>query len=148
MYYSKSDTLDEFRYQIGIYGEKIKEARKLITKVNQLITSEKYIYRNSCYYICKNNGFYLFSLAGYDPRPYTIPFGENELTMCAVRGSFQLVTTPQGTNIYIPSYDGHHLLGILWVHSDQEQDINEDDCIFLTEVVNYVNRKIMEHRND
>lgn len=143
MYDSKSDTLDEFRYQIGIYGEKIKETGVLLEKVTKLITTEKYIYRNVSYYTCERNGFYLLCRAGVDPQPETFPFGDNELSLCAIRGTNQMVNKERGIDIYIPCYEKHHLLGILWV-SSHHQEVNEEDCIFLTEVLAYLKRRIKE----
>jgi L-methionine (R)-S-oxide reductase len=141
---SKSEVLDEIRLQIGRYGDISVGAQPLIEKVSQLIVYGEYIYKGSYFYSCKPDAFHLIAQAGEMKPKDRVTFGENYLTLCALRGSRQVFRTYNGTQIYIPCYRGHHLLGELVVISDSHHDINQDDYDFLSEVVAYVKNRMMQ----
>jgi L-methionine (R)-S-oxide reductase len=141
---SKSEALDEIRLQIGRYGDVSIEAQSLIERVNQLIVCGDYIYKGSYVYSCMSDAFHLIAQAGKMKPKDRVYFGENYLTLCAVRGRRQVFRTYNGTQIYVPCYKGHHLLGVLVVISDAHHEVNQDDYDFLSEVVEYVKNKMIE----
>jgi L-methionine (R)-S-oxide reductase len=141
---SKSEVLDEIRLQIGRYGDISIGTLSLIEKVNQLIVYGKYIYKGSYFYSCVSNAFHLVAQAGEMKPKTTVSFGENYLTLCALRGERQVFKTYNGTQIYVPCYKGHHLIGVLVVISDAHHKINQDDYDFLSEVVEYVKNKMIK----
>jgi L-methionine (R)-S-oxide reductase len=143
MYRSKSDTLDEFRYQIGKYGDHAKVPKSFIQKVNRLITSEEYIYNGAYAYSCKSSAFHLVSQSGIPNFDMIVPFGDNHLSLCAIRGDIQVFRTDERIQINVPCYNGHHLLGQLVVYSDQHHHIDQDDFDFLREVVEFVKIRII-----
>jgi L-methionine (R)-S-oxide reductase len=141
---SKSEVLDEIRLQIGRCGDISIGTQSLIEKVNQLIVYGKYIYKGSYFYSCMPDAFHLVAQAGEMKPKDNVTFGENYLTLCSLRGKRQVFRTYNGTQIYVPCYKGHHLLGVLVVISDSHHDINQDDYDFLSEVVEYVKNKLIQ----
>lgn len=58
-----------------------------------------------------------------------IAFGEGVLSTTAARGEITCDFNPDGQEIYVPFYNGHHLLGEMIIKTDQF--VNEDDIKFL-----------------
>jgi L-methionine (R)-S-oxide reductase len=142
---SKSEALDEIRLQIGRYGDETMGAQSLIERVNRLIVFDGYVYKGSYVYSCMRDAFHLIAQTGELQTKVKVPFGENYLSLCALRGRRQVFKTYNGNQVYVPCYKGHHLLGELVVVSGPHQEINQDDYDFLSEVVEYVKNKLIQH---
>lgn len=142
MRHSKSEVLDELRYEIGKLGDTYQSAIQLIEEAVKKIVRSDYIYSTSCIYKCDHNGFYLLTRAGAEHVPNYVPFGHNHHSLCAIRGKKQVFVTKRYTQIYIPCYQGHHLIGMLVVYSLSFNIINRDDLDFLSETVSYLKGRL------
>lgn len=144
MYSSKSDTLDELRLKIGEYGDKMSEPVALVNHIIRLLVKSNYIFKSAYVYSCEQDGFYLYTKSGEEGCTHRVPFSNNPLSICAVRGTIQIIEEQNGTSVLIPGYEGHHLLGILVIYTETFDEIDQDDIDFLNEVVKYVVHRLSE----
>lgn len=140
---SKSEALDELRYEIGRLGDRLTTARHLLKETIRKIVQSGYIYSTSCVYTCKEDGFYLLMSEGEEQLSSYIPFGHNHHSLCAIRGKPQIFVTKEHTQIFIPSYVGHHLQGLFIVYSSSVNIINRDDLDFFSEIVKYLRSRLI-----
>ncbi|WP_202076609.1 hypothetical protein [Caldalkalibacillus salinus] len=143
MQFSKSDTLDELRYEIGRCGDQNLNTISFIEHVNNLITANNPLYRSSHVYLCKDLAFTLLAHSGHVEPEQDVQFGNNDLSLCAIRGECQTFEYGDWVKICFPCYHGHHLLGILVIYTDQYHLFDQDDYDFFSEVMTYVKNRLI-----
>lgn len=143
MYSSKSKKLDDLRYAIGQVGDRSVNPDTFIQKVSELITNNYKLYTGIYYYRCSENAFHLYAQAGKKERQQKVDFGDNHLSLCAVRGDEQIYSLEEeGLEICFPCYKKHSLLGVFVVRVVDETQIDREDLDFIDEVSRYVSNRL------
>ena len=102
------------------------------------------VYQYVGIYLC--NGFQFENLyqEGFSALPPVVRFGEGFLSLAAARGGIVREQVGSRTEVYVPFYQGHHLIGQLVVISDPCDGIDEEDLALFCELASLFESKIEE----
>jgi len=127
----KADLLEEIICELSLlqkeFASKTEWYDTLIHRLKEKVSH----YRAVAIYLTDETSFYYFKHESDINEDFEqmVTFGEGVLSTAAARGEITCDFIPNGQEIYVPFYDGHHLLGELIIRTNQF--VNEDDIKFL-----------------
>lgn len=139
----KADLLDELRADIGVVSDKLeREVYSLYRFVIQTLHEKVAGYRYVGIYLTSPGIFRCFSRAGNSLLSPVVRFGEGLFSLAAARGNVVREQVDGGTEVYVPFYRGHHLVGIFVVISDKPDSIDDEDIALFCELASLFETKV------
>jgi len=137
----KSDRLDGLRSEIGVMSDRCsRDIRALYTFVCDVLFDQMPGYEWVAVYLAEETHFACFVERGSSPVPSMVPFGEELLSIAAVRGGVVREKILDKMEVYVPFYRGQHLLGIIAV-AGTAQAIDDEDVTFFCELASLFESK-------
>jgi putative methionine-R-sulfoxide reductase with GAF domain len=141
----KSDLLDELRSEIGVMSDKMDGGiEELYHFVIECLYEKVPAYQFVGIYLTKPYMFECLSYAGANPYPYRVRFGEGLHSLAAARGGVVREKRGKRTEVFVPFYRGHHLIGELVVVGEPSDQIDEEDIAFFCELASLFESKSEE----
>jgi L-methionine (R)-S-oxide reductase len=139
----KSDLFDELRAEIGCVADGWDgDIAKLYQAICQLIHDTVEHYESVSIYLTKEDCFERKFHQGIEQMPQVIPYGEEELSIAALRGGLSCSTTNSLSRLCVPFYCGHHLVGEIVVITLQGGQLDDEDYTFFCELVSLMENKL------
>ncbi|MGA9174437.1 MAG: hypothetical protein WBZ33_10745 [Thermoactinomyces sp.] len=141
----KADLLDELRSEIGVVSDKYNgELEKLYQFVCNSLFVNMVDYHWVSIYLVEESSFCLKFERGQRGLPEVIPFGEGRMSLAAARGSVVRERISNRTEVYVPFYHGHHLVGVLVVTGTVGGKIDDEDISLFCELASLFESKVKE----
>ncbi|OEF97891.1 hypothetical protein BHF71_10930 [Vulcanibacillus modesticaldus] len=122
---AKTD-LEEIRSELCVIFNNIKDRRECYDKIIHVLKSKIPHYQTITIYLTDETAFIYYKHEGDSNNlKQKIPFGEGFLSIVAARGEISCEFETDGQKIYIPFYDGHHLLGEMIIKTTKFIDQDE-----------------------
>ena len=110
----KADLMDEIRSKIGVVADKLEgDIEALYRYVIETLYEHVPTYRYVGIYLTHGYEFVRFHHAGYSSHPPVIRFGQGLHSLAAARGKLVRERVGRWTEVLVPFYRGHHLIGEL-----------------------------------
>ncbi|MBA4542584.1 MULTISPECIES: hypothetical protein [Thermoactinomyces] len=139
----KADLLDELRAEIGAMSDKYSsELEKLYQFVCNSLFDNMADYQWVSIYLVEDFSFCLKFERGQTELPPVIPFGEGFMSLAAARGSVVRERIWNRTEVYVPFYHGHHLVGVLVVTGTAGGNIDDEDISLFCELASLFESKV------
>lgn len=135
----KSAFLDELRLEVGLVSEYANSKNEFLNGIIQVFG--KYIKQGFSTGIYKSQDRFFKLIASVGDEAYNPiePFGEGQLSICAIRGRISTIDLEQSIRLLAPFYEGHHLIGIIVFSLPKiEYEVTEEDMIFVREVCRHI----------
>ncbi|WP_088104949.1 hypothetical protein [Halalkalibacter urbisdiaboli] len=135
----KSELLDELRLEVGTvpdYAQTLHDfyvgiVEKLINRMSDRFTV--------CLYETTDKAFVLKVCAGTGKIKKYVAFGQDSLSIAAIRGGLYFRQNKYFQFLYMPFYYQHHLKGQLVFQVPKDlYRITEDDLVFVKEVCHFI----------
>mgnify|MGYP001460999735 CR=1 FL=1 len=141
----KADLMDEIRSKIGVVADKLEgDIEALYRYVIETLYEHVPTYRYVGIYLTQGYEFVRFHYAGYSSYPPAVRFGQGLHSLAAVRGKLVRERVDQWTEVLVPFYRGHHLIGELVVIGEPEDSIDEEDLALFCELASLLEAKVEE----
>lgn len=141
----KAELLDDLRAEIGVVADRLEEDLwELYRFVIRTLYEKVTVYQYVGIYLCKETQFENLYHEGFSSLPPIVRFGEGFLSLAAARGGMVREQIGSRTEVYVPFYRGHHLIGQLVVISDPYDGIDEEDLALFCELASLFESKIEE----
>ncbi len=141
----KADLLDELRSEIGVVSDKSAcDIGKLYQFVCDILVERVPVYQSVSIYIAHSAAFQLKYHKGNRLLPEKVPFGEGLFSLAAVRGGIVREKIGTRTEVFVPFYRGHHLVGELVVISVPGGIIDDEDVTLFCELASLFESKVNE----
>ncbi|MBA4494299.1 hypothetical protein ACFO25_05565 [Paenactinomyces guangxiensis] len=141
----KADLLDELRSEVGVVSDKsYGEIDKLYQFVCHILSEKVPVYQCVSIYLAKSAIFQCKYHNGCRLLPDVIPFGEGFLSLAAVRGGVVREKRGGRTEVFVPFYQGHHLIGELVVIGKPGGVIDDEDVSLFCELASLFETKVKE----
>ncbi|SHE62871.1 hypothetical protein SAMN05444392_102126 [Seinonella peptonophila] len=141
----KAELLDELRSRIGVASDRCTgNIEELYGFVCDSLYEEMPCYQSVSIYQLSKTHFIRQVHAGNETLPANIPFGEGLFSIAAVRGSMVHEYIRQQSQVFVPFYFGHHLIGQLVVVSKLQQMIDEEEVSLFCELASLFETKVNE----
>jgi putative methionine-R-sulfoxide reductase with GAF domain len=141
----KADLLDELRSEIGVVSDKcLGNIGKLYQFVCDALVEKVSVYQSVSIYLAESTCFRCHVHTGSQSLPDQIPFGEGFFSIAAVQGSVVREKMGDKTEIFVPFYQGHHLIGELVVVSIPHGLIDDEDISLFCELASLFETKVKE----
>lgn len=127
----KADMLEEIICELSLLQKEFASKTEWYDTLIRQLKKKVSHYSSVAIYLTDGTSFYYFNHESEITEDFAekITFGEGVLSITAARGEITCDFSPNGQEIYVPFYDGHHLLGELIIKTSQF--VNEDDIKFL-----------------
>lgn len=136
----KADRLDGLRSEIGVMSDRCsRDLNALYTFVCNILF-EKMAYEWVAIYLAEEVEFRCFVKRGEAILPHRVPFGEELLSIAAVRGGVVREKNNERTEVYVPFYHGQYLIGIIAV-AGASQAVDDEDVTFFCELASLFETK-------
>jgi L-methionine (R)-S-oxide reductase len=143
----RSDLFDELRAEIGSVADGWKGNDALLYEsVCQLVYDQVEEYKSVSIYLTKEDHFDRKFHQGTDYLAEKIPFGESELSITALRGGLSTHSDNTLTQLCVPFYYGHHLIGEIVITTDTKGGVNDDDYTFFSEIASLLENKLQKYK--
>lgn len=143
----RSDLFDDLRAEIGSVADGWKgNDAVLYESVCQLVFDQVEEYKSVSIYLSKEDHFKRQFHQGIDTLPSKIPFGETVLSIAALRGGVSSHTDNTFTQLCIPFYYGHHLIGEIVISTDSKDGVGDDDYTFFSEIASLLENKLQKYK--
>lgn len=141
----KSDLFDELRAEIGCFADGWKGDLAMLYKaICQLVHNQIPHYESVSIYLTNECCFERRFHQGLEQLPAVIPFGEEELSIAALRGGLSCSTHHSISQLCVPFYYGHHLVGEIVVITFQGDQLDDEDYTFFCEVASLMENKLQK----
>lgn len=141
----KADLLDELRSEIGVESDKSAgEIGRLYRFVCDILVEKVPIYQSVSIYLTHSATFQCEYHKGDRLLPDAVPFGEGLFSLAAVRGGIVREKIGTRTEVFVPFYRGHHLVGELVVISAPGGIIDDEDVTLFCELASLFETKVKE----
>lgn len=141
----KSDLFDELRAEIGCVADSWDgDLAKLYQAICQLVQSQIHYYECVSIYLTKEGCFERKFHQGIDQLPDIIPYGEEELSIAALRGGLSCGTINSISRLCVPFYYGHHLVGEIVVITKYGEQLDDEDYTFFNELASLMENKLQK----
>jgi hypothetical protein len=135
----KSSFLDELRLEVGLVREQVQTLSSfyigIIRKIGEMMNGSSSV----SIYETAETSFKMKACSGPSYLNRAIPFGEDILSLVAIRGSLVFQVENDMQKVFLPFYNKHHLLGIIVFHVPIESyKVTEEDFIFIREVGRFI----------
>lgn len=141
----KADLMDEIRSKIGVMADKLDgDIEALYRYVIETLYEHVPAYRYVGIYLTRGHEFVRFHYAGYSSHPPVIRFGQGLHSLTAARGRLVRERVGRRTEVLVPFYKGHHLIGELVVIGEPEDDIDGEDLALFREITSLLEAKVKE----
>src|SRR5690606_2036440 len=141
----KADLMDEIRSKIGVVADKLEgDIEALCRYVIETLYEHVPTYRYVGIYLTHGYEFVRFHHAGYSSHPPVIRFGQGLHSLAAARGKLVRERVGRWTEVLVPFYRGHHLIGELVVIGEPEDGIDEEDLALFREIASLLEAKVEE----
>jgi putative methionine-R-sulfoxide reductase with GAF domain len=141
----KADLMDEIRSKIGVVADKLEgDIEALYRYVIETLYEHVPTYRYVGIYLTHGCEFVRFHHAGYSSHPPVIRFGQGLHSLAAARGKLVRERVGRWTEVLVPFYRGHHLIGELVVIGEPEDGIDEEDLALFREIASLLEAKVEE----
>lgn len=138
----KADLLDELRSEIGVVSDKcIGQIGKLYQFACDILVEKMSVYETVCIYLTESASFQCKYHKGMNLLPDWIPFGEGFFSLAAVRGGVVREKIGARTKVFVPFYQGHHLVGVLVVVGTPDGVIDDEDVSLFCELASLFETK-------
>ncbi len=142
----KSDKLDELRLEVGMVADQVDTREKFYIGIINTIGNHLPIGFGVAIYNCVDGFFINFISCGKITEKKYVKYGDCMFSICSIRGKVTIHTEEGSIKAYAPFYDGHHLIGILFIEcQDENYKVTEEDFIFLEEITRYMEVKGREY---
>jgi putative methionine-R-sulfoxide reductase with GAF domain len=143
----KADLFDELRAEIGSVADGWKGNDALLYEaVCQLVFDQVEEYKSVSIYLTNHDHFERKFHQGIEHLPAKIAFGETELSIAALRGGVSSNNDNTFTQLCIPFYYGHHLIGEIVIVSAAQNIVNDDDYTFFSEIASLLENKLQKYK--
>ncbi|OIJ09750.1 hypothetical protein BKP35_14760 [Anaerobacillus arseniciselenatis] len=145
---NKSDKLDELRLEVGMVADKVNTREDFYSGIINIIGSHLPVGCGVAIYGCDNGYFSnIVSYGKVNEKKYS-KYGDCMFSVCSIRGKVTIQTEANSIKAYAPFYDGHHLIGILFIEFQTvNYKITEEDFIFLEEIARYIEIKGVQYND-
>lgn len=141
----KTDLLDEIRAEIGVVSDQLDgSVEELYRFVVKILFDQIPAYRYVGVYVTSEYQFKESCSAGVCALMQVVPFGESLLSLAAARGGVVREQTGDHVEVYVPYYQGHHLIGELVVMASPACQIDEEDITLFCEITSLFESKVEE----
>ncbi len=141
----KSDLFDELRAEIGCVADNWDgDLTKLYQAICQLVHSQIQHYESVSIYLTREGLFERKFHQGIEQLPEVIPYGEEELSIAALRGGLSCSTTNSLSRLCVPFYFGHHLVGEIVVITLHGEQLDDEDYTFFSELASLMENKLQK----
>ncbi|OYD07806.1 hypothetical protein [Paludifilum halophilum] len=141
----KADLLDDLRAEIGVVSDKLDgDIEKLYDFSIRSLFEQVPDYRYAGVYLASNGQFHCLCRAGHSILSSVVPFGQGLHSLAAVRGGVVREQTGNRTEVYVPFYRGHHLIGELVIIGEPANSIDEEDIALFCELASLFESKVEE----
>jgi L-methionine (R)-S-oxide reductase len=141
----KADLLDELRSEIGVVSDKCaRRVEKLYESVCEILVKNMPAYEWVSIYLTEGTSFCLKHERGRRGLPDVFPFGEGWMSIAAVRGGVVREKIGNRTEVYVPFYRGHHLIGVFVVMGTSYGKIDDEDVSLFCELASLFETKAKE----
>ncbi|GGE22902.1 hypothetical protein GCM10011571_26210 [Marinithermofilum abyssi] len=138
----KADLLDELRADIGVVSDKLEgEIHKLYEFSIRTLYDKVPEYCFAGIYLADQYRFRCVCHAGYSSLPPVIRFGEGLHSVAAARGGVVREVVGKRTEVYVPFYRGHHLIGEIVVIGEPQDCIDNEDIDLFCELASLFESK-------
>lgn len=139
----KADLLDELRSEIGVVSDQcFGQLDRLYQFVCNVLVEKVDVYQSVSIYFTEAEHFQQRFHQGKRLLPEQIPFGEGYFSMAAVRGSVVREKVGLRTMIFVPFYQGHHLIGEIVVVGEPGGLIDDEDVSLFCELASLFETKV------
>jgi L-methionine (R)-S-oxide reductase len=143
----RSDLFDDLRAEIGSVADGWKgNDAVLYEAVCQLVYDQVGEYKSVSIYLTREDHFDRQFHQGIETLPIKIPFGETELSIAALRGGLSSHMDNTFTQLCIPFYYGHHLIGEIVIITDAKDSVGDDDYAFFSEIASLLENKLQKYK--
>lgn len=143
----KADLFDELRAEIGSVADGWKgNDAVLYEAVCQLVYDQVKEYKSVSIYLTKEDHFERRFHQGIETLPTKVPFGETVLSIAALRGGLTAQTDNTFTQLCIPFYYGHHLIGEIVITADIKGGMDDNDYTFFSEIASLLENKLQKYK--
>ncbi|QKG84818.1 hypothetical protein GXN76_10255 [Kroppenstedtia pulmonis] len=141
----KADLLDEIRAEIGVVSDGLNgDITELFEFTVQSLYRKVPAYQCVGVYLVSNGKFRCMCQAGQRYLSPIIPFGEGLHSLAAARGGVVREQSENRTEVYVPFYRGHHLIGELVMIGEPGESIDEEDISLFCEIASLFESKVEE----
>ncbi|MFC4076592.1 hypothetical protein [Salinithrix halophila] len=141
----KADLLDELRAEIGVVSDKVdRQVHTLYRFVIQTLHSRVPGYRYAGIYLTAPGMFRCFCRAGSSTLSPVVRFGQGLFSLAAARGGVVREQVGGRTEVYVPFYRSHHLIGELVIIGDSTDSIDDEDIALFCELASLFESKVEE----
>lgn len=143
----KADLFDELRAEIGSVADGWTGNDALLYEaVCQLVYDQVKEYKSVSIYMTGHDHFERKFHQGIDVLPKIIPFGETELSIAALRGGLSSRKDNTFTQLCIPFYYGHHLIGEIVIICEATVNMTDEDHTFFSEIASLLENKLQKYK--
>lgn len=141
----KADLLDEIRAEIGVVSDRLEGSIEgLYRFVPEILYDRVPAYRYVGVYLTSGYRFEEFYGAGICSLLPVVPFGRGLHSVAAARGGVVREQTGEQVEVYVPFYQGHHLIGELVVVGTTVRSVDEEDLALFCEITSLLESKMEE----
>lgn len=138
----KADLLDELRAEIGMMSDREPiDFPTFYQFVCSTIKKNMEDYSSVSIYQTERGKFYREYHAGESLYPLNVALGDDLLTVSGMRGEMVWEKIENHHYLAFPFYRGHHLVGSLMVIVPEENKLEEEEILFLGELINLFESK-------
>ncbi|MFN7251003.1 MAG: hypothetical protein ACK4M9_09450 [Anaerobacillus sp.] len=139
---NKSDKLDELRLEVGMIADRVSTRHEFYLGIINTIGKHLPKRFGVAIYLSQNGQFSYLIGTKHISEKKLVKFGEGMFSICSIRGKVTIDSEEGKTKAYAPFYDGHHLIGILYVEcQNAEYIVSDEDQIFLHEITRFIEVK-------
>ncbi|MBS7530228.1 hypothetical protein IC619_006945 [Hazenella sp. IB182353] len=144
---SKADLLDDIRYEVGLKSDKSRRLEPVYAFICKTMVEMMTDYESVSIYMAQTSAFIRMYHSGSHLLRKDIPYGDSLLSLAAVRGNVVREMKDTVTEVYVPFYHGHHLIGVLVVVSIPLGRIDDEDVTLFCEIRSLLETRLKEMNN-